>query len=198
MSCLFITELCLLCVMDTSPLADTLIYKHFLLICGLSFHFLKGIFFFFLIFIHERHTERSRDIGRGRSRLPVGRLMWDSLPGSWDHDQSQRQSLNHWTTQALPFFFFLIIYWGTTVFNFDKVHLINFIPKDHIFPIIFKNCLDNQGVSHWLRRLSVWLNLGLGQDLRVVGALHQVLCSVGMLLKILSFCPSPCSLTLHL
>ena len=28
-----------------------------------------------ILFIHERHTERGRDIGRGRSRLSVGSLM---------------------------------------------------------------------------------------------------------------------------
>ena len=38
-----------------------------------------------------RDTERDRDIGRGRSRLSVGILMWDSIPGPWDHDLSQRQ-----------------------------------------------------------------------------------------------------------
>ena len=35
----------------------------------------------FYLFIHERHRERGRDIGRGRSRLPVGSLMQDSIPG---------------------------------------------------------------------------------------------------------------------
>ena len=43
-----------------------------------------------------RDTQReSRDIGRGRSRLPVGSLMQDLIPGPWDHDLSQRQTLNH-------------------------------------------------------------------------------------------------------
>ena len=39
-------------------------------------------FFFFLkvLFIHERHRERGRDMGRGRSRLPARSLMWDSIP----------------------------------------------------------------------------------------------------------------------
>ena len=46
--------------------------------------FLKKRFYLFM-----RHTER------GRSRLPVGSLMRDSIPGSWDHDLSQRQMLNH-------------------------------------------------------------------------------------------------------
>ena len=35
----------------------------------------------FIYFIHERHTERDRDIGRGRSRLHAQSPMWDSIPG---------------------------------------------------------------------------------------------------------------------
>ena len=40
-------------------------------------------------------TKRGRDLDRGRSRLPVGSSMWDSLPGRWDHALSQRQPLDH-------------------------------------------------------------------------------------------------------
>ena len=29
--------------------------------------------------------------------------MQDSIPGPWDHDLSQRQTLNHWTTQVSLF-----------------------------------------------------------------------------------------------
>ena len=43
----------------------------------------------------ERERERGRDTGRQRSRLPVGSLMWDSIPGPQDHDLSHRQKLNH-------------------------------------------------------------------------------------------------------
>ena len=53
------------------------------------------IFFKKSLFIHERHTQRGRDIGRGRSRLPLGSLMWDLSPGPQDHTLSQRQMLNH-------------------------------------------------------------------------------------------------------
>ena len=38
-------------------------------------------------------------MGIGRSRLPDGSLMWDSIPGPWDYDLSQRQMLNHGATQ---------------------------------------------------------------------------------------------------
>ena len=63
---------------------------------------LPFLFFFlrFYLFIHERHPERGRDIGRGRSRLPTGSPMRDSIPGPQDHDLSQRQMLNHWATQV--------------------------------------------------------------------------------------------------
>ena len=44
----------------------------------------------FYLFIHETHTERGRDTGRGRrSRLHAGSPMQDSIPGLWDHTQSQ-------------------------------------------------------------------------------------------------------------
>ena len=58
--------------------------------------FFVSLFFFkrFYLFIHERHRERGRDIGRGRSRLSSGSLMWDSIPGPWDHDLSQGQMRN--------------------------------------------------------------------------------------------------------
>ena len=47
-----------------------------------------------------RNREREAEMtGRGRNRLPVGSLMWDLVPGPWDHDWSQRQTLNHWATQ---------------------------------------------------------------------------------------------------
>ena len=36
----------------------------------------------FYLFIHERHRERGRDIGRGRSRLPMGSPVQNSIPGS--------------------------------------------------------------------------------------------------------------------
>ena len=49
----------------------------------------------FYLFFNERHKERGREIGRGRSRLPVGSLMWDSIPESRDHDLYWRQMLNH-------------------------------------------------------------------------------------------------------
>ena len=37
--------------------------------------------FYFYWFTHERHGERGRDIGRGRSRLLAGGPMWDFVPG---------------------------------------------------------------------------------------------------------------------
>ena len=42
---------------------------------------------FIYLFIRDR--ERGRDIGRGRSRVPVGNPMKDSIPGPQDHDWSE-------------------------------------------------------------------------------------------------------------
>ena len=55
------------------------------------------ILFLNILFIHERQRERERgrDIGRGRSRLHAGSLMWDSIPGLQDHALGKRQALNH-------------------------------------------------------------------------------------------------------
>ena len=65
------------------------------------------------IYLFMRDTERGRNIGRGRSRLPVGSPMWDSLLGHWDQDLSQRQTLNHWATWC-PLF---NIYWMPTMYK---------------------------------------------------------------------------------
>ena len=43
------------------------------------------IFFFKILFIHERNRERGRDPGRGRSGLHAGGPMRDSIPGLQDH-----------------------------------------------------------------------------------------------------------------
>ena len=48
-----------------------------------------------LLFIHETHTERGKDIGRRRSRFPVGSPMGDLISGPWDDDLSQKQMLYH-------------------------------------------------------------------------------------------------------
>ena len=46
--------------------------------------------------MYERHTEREtgRDIGRGRSRLYAGSLIWDLILGPQDHALGLRQALN--------------------------------------------------------------------------------------------------------
>ena len=49
------------------------------------------MFFFFLkdfIYLFMRDTQRGRDIGRGRSRLPAETLMQDLILGPRDHDLS--------------------------------------------------------------------------------------------------------------
>ena len=58
--------------------------------------FLKNFYLFMIV--TERERERGRDIGRGRSRLPAGSLMWDSIPGppgSRSEPKADAQSLSH-------------------------------------------------------------------------------------------------------
>ena len=56
-----------------------------------------------------RDRETGRDIGKGRSRLPIGSPMWDSIPGLWDYALSQKQMLNGWPTQASLFMILFVI-----------------------------------------------------------------------------------------
>lgn len=56
----------------------------------------------FYLCIHEKHRERGRDTGIGRSRLHAGSSMQDSIPGPQDHTLGRRQGLNHWATQGSP------------------------------------------------------------------------------------------------
>ena len=59
-----------------------------------------NLFLRFYLFIHETHTERGWDTGRGRSRLHAGSLMWESIPGLQDHTLGGRQALNHRATEV--------------------------------------------------------------------------------------------------
>ena len=59
----------------------------------------------FYLFIHERHIERGRDIGRGRIRLLMGSLTEDSIPGLGSHPEPKAyaQLLSH---PGIPTVFF--------------------------------------------------------------------------------------------
>ena len=54
----------------------------------------------FYLFIHERHRERGRDTGRGRSRLHVGSPMQDLIPGPWDHTPELKAGAKPLSTQV--------------------------------------------------------------------------------------------------
>ena len=45
--------------------------------------------------MRDTETERGRDPGRGRSRVPVGSPMWGLDTRTRGYDLSQRQMLNH-------------------------------------------------------------------------------------------------------
>ena len=52
-----------------------------------------------------RDTKRSRDVGRGRSRLHAGSLIWDSIPdpGSRPEPKADTQLLSHPGVPDTPF-----------------------------------------------------------------------------------------------
>ena len=70
-------------------------------LCAAVYYVVRVLFHLFLSFfkgfIHlfMRDTQKGRDTGRVRSKLPAKSLMWDSIPGPQDYDLSQRQMLNH-------------------------------------------------------------------------------------------------------
>ena len=55
----------------------------------------KNVFLRFCLFM--RDTDTGRDIGRGRSRVLAGNLMWDLIPGPQNHDEpkADTQPLSH-------------------------------------------------------------------------------------------------------
>ena len=56
----------------------------------------SGFSFFFKIYLFIRDTERGRDPGKERSRLPVGSLIQDSIPEPWDYPlKADAQPLSH-------------------------------------------------------------------------------------------------------
>ena len=67
--------------LEEPPFSSPLKYAHYTWLSLVLYLFYHTIYFYFLkrfyLFIHERHTDRGRDTGRGRSRLHVGSLMWD-------------------------------------------------------------------------------------------------------------------------
>ena len=66
---------------------------HSVNISRLSWDFLKKI-----LFIHDRHTERGRDIGRGKKQAPCGEPdmgLDPRIPGSWPEPKADAQPLSH-------------------------------------------------------------------------------------------------------
>ena len=90
------------------------------------------VFSSFYLFIHDRHTERGRDIGRGRSRPPVGSPMRDSMPGPWNDDMSRRQMLNHWARQMPQDIYLLILF--QCIWCYDKSWTVSYGSTEMIAP----------------------------------------------------------------
>ena len=64
----------------------------------IGFYFLKILF----IYSWKTQREKGRDTGRGRSRLPGGSPMWDSIPEPQDPRITtwSKAEFNHWATQV--------------------------------------------------------------------------------------------------
>ena len=56
--------------------------------------------YFIYLFMRDAERGKGKHTDRGRSRLHAGSLMWDSIPGLWDHILGWRQALNRGTTQG--------------------------------------------------------------------------------------------------
>ena len=72
-----------------------------------EFYFLFIFLKIFYLFIHERHTKRGRDIGRGRSRLPEG--------GAWCGTISQDPRIMTWAKGRHP------TNWATQVSQYNVI-----------------------------------------------------------------------------
>ena len=97
-------SLCCCLTSGSHPLPGLLLSPH----CSLSFALLSeppSSFYEsplkkkkrFYLFIHEKHTQRGRDIDRGRSRLLAESPMWDLIPGPGSHPELKvdAQLLSH-------------------------------------------------------------------------------------------------------
>ena len=82
------------CLVNIKPTLHHWDNTHVVMMVFLIFKFFKKDF----ICSWETHTQRGRDTGRGRSRLPIESSMRESIPGS--SHLSQMQVINHWATQA--------------------------------------------------------------------------------------------------
>ena len=68
---------------------------HIMKLMSKSTSFLFFLILRFYLFIHERHTERGRDAGRGRSRLLKGSPMWDLSGEPHPEPKADIQPVSH-------------------------------------------------------------------------------------------------------
>ena len=107
----------------------------------LQHYVLPNIYFKKILFIYSWETERSRDLGRGGSRLHAGSPMWDSILGLQVHDLNQRQILNLWATQVSLFF---SIYDWRIYDSFLSPHSLNhWNSKTKINPFLWPSALSS-------------------------------------------------------
>ena len=104
---LFVDSMCYLCNRWFFEFVFNKLLITFSCVCSATFlsQKISGLFFCFFfktLFIHETGRERGRDLGRGRSRLPVGSPIWDLIPGPRYHSLSQGQDAQLLSHPGVP------------------------------------------------------------------------------------------------
>ena len=93
------------------------------------------------------HTERGRDKGNGRSRLPLGSLMWDSIPGSHPELKADVQPLSHPGAPALTKFLCNSIWYYFTASDFLAILGVIYGEGTFMGPLHFLNWKEPLGSS---------------------------------------------------
>ena len=93
------------------------------------------ILFYKILSIYSWEAQRERQRHRGRSRLPVGSPMWDLIPGPWDHDLSQRQTLNHGATHVAQWCPVMFLIQMTLFFYYSLIKIYFISHKTHPFKV---------------------------------------------------------------
>ena len=92
---------------------------------------------FIYLFIHEKHRERGRDLGRRRSRLPAGSLMQDLIPGSSPEPKADRCSSTE--PPRYPSFIFLYLCTSLLLQRLVTTEYVFQVPRSGSLPLALCN-----------------------------------------------------------
>ena len=121
--------------------------------------FRVSFFLFKILFIYSLETQRDRDISRGRSRLPVGNCMRDSIPGPEPKADAQPLShpgaplLNPLNNPMKSVLLLSSIYWGGNGYTerlSNWLRITQFISggaKMGIWVLILRQCCNTLGYT---------------------------------------------------